>query len=61
MNEAFGGLFISMGVAVYIVYIAMVLTNSLITPFVVLLTLPLATIGACRRSTSTGRSSGSAP
>jgi HAE1 family hydrophobic/amphiphilic exporter-1 len=47
MNEAFGGLFFSMGVAVLIVYVAMVLTfNSLVTPFVILFSLPLATIGA---------------
>ena len=47
MNEAFGGLFFSMGVAVLVVYVAMVLTfNSLITPFIILFSLPLATIGA---------------
>ena len=40
-NEAFGGLFISMGVAILVVYVAMVLTfNSLITPFIILFTPP---------------------
>ena len=46
-SEAFGGLFASMGVAVLLVYVMMVLTfNSLVTPFIILFTLPLATIGA---------------
>ena len=46
-NEAFGGLFTSMAVAVLLVYVMMVLAfNSLITPFVILFSLPLATIGA---------------
>jgi HAE1 family hydrophobic/amphiphilic exporter-1 len=46
-NEAFGGLFYSMAVAILVVYVAMVLTfNSLITPFIILFSLPLATIGA---------------
>jgi HAE1 family hydrophobic/amphiphilic exporter-1 len=46
-NEAFGGLFVSMGVAILLVYVAMVLTfNSLVTPFIILFSLPLATIGA---------------
>jgi HAE1 family hydrophobic/amphiphilic exporter-1 len=46
-TEAFGGLFASMGVAILLVYVMMVLTfNSLITPFIILFTLPLATIGA---------------
>ncbi len=46
-NEAFSGLFTSMAVAVLIVYLAMVLTfNSLVTPFIILFSLPLATIGA---------------
>ncbi len=45
--EAFGGLFASMGVAVLLVYLMMVLTfNSLVTPFIILFSLPLATIGA---------------
>ena len=46
-SEAFGGLFVSMGVAILLVYVVMVLTfNSLITPFIILFSLPLATIGA---------------
>src|SRR5262249_22305328 len=37
MNEAFGSLFTSMGIAILLVYVMMVLTfNSLITPFVIL-------------------------
>jgi HAE1 family hydrophobic/amphiphilic exporter-1 len=45
--EAFGGLFFSMGVAVLVVYIVMVLAlGSLITPFIILFSLPLAIIGA---------------
>jgi hydrophobic/amphiphilic exporter-1 (mainly G- bacteria), HAE1 family len=45
--EAFGGLFTAMGVAILLVYITMVLAfNSLVTPFVILFSLPLATIGA---------------
>jgi len=55
-NEAFGGLFASMGVAVLIVYVAMVLTfNSLVTPFIILFSLPLATIGAFPALYLTGR------
>ena len=46
-NEAFGSLFTSMAVAILLVYVMMVLTfNSLVTPFVILFSLPLATIGA---------------
>jgi hydrophobic/amphiphilic exporter-1 (mainly G- bacteria), HAE1 family len=45
--EAFGGLFFSMGVAILVVYIVMVLAlGSLITPFIILFSLPLAIIGA---------------
>jgi HAE1 family hydrophobic/amphiphilic exporter-1 len=55
-NEAFGGLFASMGVAVLIVYVMMVLTfNSLVTPFIILFSLPLATIGAFPALYLTGR------
>ena len=55
-NEAFGGLFTSMAVAILIVYLAMVLTfNSLVTPFIILFTLPLATIGAFPALLLTGR------
>jgi HAE1 family hydrophobic/amphiphilic exporter-1 len=46
-NEAFGGLFTSMAVAILLVYVMMVLAfNSLITPFIIMFSLPLATIGA---------------
>ena len=46
-NEAFGGLFFSMGVAILVVYIVMVLAlGSLVTPFIILFSLPLAIIGA---------------
>ena len=45
-----------MGVAILIVYLAMVLTfNSLVTPFIILFTLPLATIGAFPALFLTGR------
>jgi HAE1 family hydrophobic/amphiphilic exporter-1 len=54
--EAFGGLFTAMGVAVVLVYVMLVLTfNSLITPFIVLFSLPLATIGAFPALLITGR------
>jgi HAE1 family hydrophobic/amphiphilic exporter-1 len=47
MTEAFSGLFVSMAVAVLLVYIVMVLVfNSLIDPLVIMFSLPLATIGA---------------
>ncbi len=47
MNEAFGGLFFSMAVAILLVYIVMVLVfNSLVDPLVIMFSLPLATIGA---------------
>ena len=55
-SEAFGGLFASMGVAILLVYVMMVLTfNSLVTPFIILFTLPLATIGAFVALFVTGR------
>jgi HAE1 family hydrophobic/amphiphilic exporter-1 len=55
-NEAFGGLFTSMGLAVLLVYVMLVLTfGSLITPFVILFSLPLATIGAFGALAITGR------
>jgi HAE1 family hydrophobic/amphiphilic exporter-1 len=55
-NEAFGGLFASMGVAILLVYVMMVLTfNSLVTPFIILFSLPLATIGAFVALYVTGR------
>ena len=55
-SEAFGGLFVAMGVAVALVYLMLVLAfNSLITPFVLLFSLPLATIGAFPALLLTGR------
>jgi HAE1 family hydrophobic/amphiphilic exporter-1 len=55
-NEAFGGLFTSMAVAILLVYVMMVLAfNSLLTPFVILFSLPLATIGAFTALFLTGR------
>jgi HAE1 family hydrophobic/amphiphilic exporter-1 len=55
-TEAFSGLFVAMGVAVLLVYVTLVLTfNSLITPFIILFTLPLATIGAFPALVITGR------
>jgi hydrophobic/amphiphilic exporter-1 (mainly G- bacteria), HAE1 family len=56
LTEAFGGLFVAMGVAVLLVYVMLVLAfNSLITPFVILFSLPLATIGAFPALLLTGR------
>jgi HAE1 family hydrophobic/amphiphilic exporter-1 len=56
MNEAFGGLFYSMGIAILLVYMMMVLAfNSLITPFIIMFSLPLATIGAFPALYLTGR------
>jgi hydrophobic/amphiphilic exporter-1 (mainly G- bacteria), HAE1 family len=55
-TEAFSGLFVSMAVAILLVYLMMVLTfNSLITPFVIMFSLPLATIGAFPALLLTGR------
>ena len=55
-TEAFGGLFASMGVAILLVYLMMVLAfNSLITPFIIMFSLPLATIGAFAALYLTGR------
>jgi HAE1 family hydrophobic/amphiphilic exporter-1 len=55
-QNAFSGLYVSMGVAVLVVYLAMVLTfNSLVTPFIILFSLPLATIGAFPALLLTGR------
>lgn len=46
-REAFSGLFVAMGIAMLLVYLAMVLAfNSLVTPFIIMFSLPLATIGA---------------
>ncbi|HSK93177.1 MAG TPA: efflux RND transporter permease subunit [Candidatus Angelobacter sp.] len=55
-TEAFTGLFVAMGVAVALVYLMLVLAfNSLITPFIILFSLPLATIGAFPALLLTGR------
>ena len=55
-NEAFSGLFASMAVAVLLVYVMMVLAfNSLVTPFIILFSLPLAMIGAFPALYITGR------
>jgi HAE1 family hydrophobic/amphiphilic exporter-1 len=55
-NEAFGGLYTSMAVAIILVYVMMVLAfNSLITPFIIMFSLPLATIGAFPALFLTGR------
>ena len=55
-NEAFGGLFASMGVAILLVYVMMVLAfDSLVTPFIILFSLPLALIGAIPALYLTGR------
>jgi HAE1 family hydrophobic/amphiphilic exporter-1 len=54
--EAFGGLFTAMGVAIVLVYVMLVLAfNSLITPFIILFSLPMATIGAFPALLITGR------
>jgi HAE1 family hydrophobic/amphiphilic exporter-1 len=55
-SEAFGGLFASMAVAILLVYVMMVLAfNSLVTPFIILFSLPLATVGAFPALLVTGR------
>jgi HAE1 family hydrophobic/amphiphilic exporter-1 len=47
MEEAFSSLYFAMGFAILVVYIVMVLAlGSLITPFIILFSLPLAAIGA---------------
>jgi HAE1 family hydrophobic/amphiphilic exporter-1 len=59
MNTAFGGLFASMAIAILLVYIVMVLVfDSLIDPFVILFSLPLATVGAFPALFLTGRALG---
>jgi HAE1 family hydrophobic/amphiphilic exporter-1 len=58
-GEAFGGLFNSMAIAVLLVYVMMVLAfNSLITPFVIMFSLPLAAIGVFAALFLTGRAIG---
>lgn len=55
-SEAFGSLFFSMGVAILAVYLVMVIVfGSLVDPFVILFSLPLATIGAFPLLLITGR------
>lgn len=55
-REAFGSLFFSMAVAVMAVYIVMVLAlGSLLSPFIILFSLPLAVIGAVPALLITGR------
>ncbi len=55
-SEAFGGLFTAMGVAIVLVYVMLVLAfNSLVTPFIILFSLPMATIGAFPALLLTGR------
>ena len=59
MNTAFGGLFAAMAVAILLVYIVMVLVfDSLIDPFVIMFSLPLATVGAFPALFLTGRALG---
>ena len=54
--EAFGGLFTAMAVAILLVYLMLALAfGSLITPFIILFSLPLATIGAFPALLITGR------
>jgi HAE1 family hydrophobic/amphiphilic exporter-1 len=54
--EAFGGLFVAMGVAIALVFLMLVLAfNSLVKPFILLFSLPLATIGAFPALLLTGR------
>ena len=58
-GQAFGGLFNSMAIAVLLVYVMMVLAfSSLITPFVIMFSLPLAAIGVFPALLLTGRAIG---
>ncbi len=59
MAEAFKSLFLAMGFAILVVYIVMVLAlGSLITPFIIMFSLPLAAIGAIPALLITGNSLG---
>ena len=59
MSESFASLAVSMLIAIFLVYLAMVtIFGSLLTPFVILLTLPLAAIGAFPALLATGRELG---
>ncbi len=56
LAESFGGLLTAMGIAILLVYLMLVLAfNSLLTPFIILFTLPLAIIGAFPALLLTGR------
>jgi HAE1 family hydrophobic/amphiphilic exporter-1 len=58
-KESFSSLLTAMGIAVFLVYLAMVTAfGSLLTPFVILLSLPLAMIGAFPALLITGRELG---
>jgi HAE1 family hydrophobic/amphiphilic exporter-1 len=58
-KESFASLLMAMGIAVFLVYLAMVTAfGSLLTPFVILLSLPLAMIGAFPALLITGRELG---
>jgi len=58
-GQAFGGLFNAMAIAVLLVYVMMVLAfNSLITPFVIMFSLPLAAIGVFPALLLSGRAIG---
>ncbi len=56
LSESFGGLLTAMGIAIMLVYLMLVLAfNSLVTPFIILFSLPLAIIGAFPALLLTGR------
>ncbi len=58
-GQAFGGLFNSMAIAMLLVYVMMVLAfNSLVTPFVIMFSLPLAAIGVFPALLLSGRAIG---
>jgi HAE1 family hydrophobic/amphiphilic exporter-1 len=58
-KESFASLLTAMGIAVFLVYLAMVTAfGSLLTPFVILLSLPLAAVGAFPALLITGRELG---
>jgi HAE1 family hydrophobic/amphiphilic exporter-1 len=58
-KESFASLLTAMGIAVFLVYLAMVTAfGSLLTPFVILLALPLAMVGAFPALLITGRELG---
>jgi HAE1 family hydrophobic/amphiphilic exporter-1 len=59
IGDSFRDLFVTMAIAVGLVYLVLVATfGSLVTPFVILLTLPLAAIGAFPALAITGRELG---